>query len=261
MPEPAIALKNVFFAYNGGGDVLEDVCLTVQKRAFLAIVGPNGGGKTTLIKILLGLLKPDSGSVRVLGADPVGSAPAIGYAPQHQSFEPGFPITVLDVVLLGFARGGRHGFGMPRRAADRALAALEQVDMAKYARRRFDALSGGQRQRVLAARALAADPQLLLFDEPTSNIDPHGKLCMFELLSELSKRITVVMVSHDLVSASAGVTDVAVVNKRLIQGREITPDMLQLAYGLHDAACPVGGYLKNLSTVFDNPATDRTAHD
>ncbi len=129
---------------------------------------------------------------------------------------------------------------------------LRLVSMADHSRRRFDSLSGGQKQRVLVARALVSNPKLLLFDEPTANIDPQGKVCLFDLLATLSRGITVVLVSHDLISASAGISSVAVVNRRLIQRRdkELTPEMLQLIYGMHDASCPLDDYLKGVPGIF-----------
>lgn len=116
----------------------------------------------------------------------------------------------------------------------------------------LDALSGGQKQRVLVARALVSDPALLLFDEPTSNIDPQGKVCLFDLLSSLSSAITIVMVSHDLISASTRISSVAAVNRKLIQNRsrELTPTMLELIYGTHDASCPMDDYIKGMSSIF-----------
>ena len=249
---PAIRLQNVCFAYNRE-DVLHDVSLSLDSGAFLAVIGPNGGGKTTLVKLMLGLLKPRHGSVEILGHAPCLSVPCVGYVPQYTAFDPEFPITVLEVVLLGLKRKHSRRLGAARHHTERALEVLAKVDMKRFAHRRFDELSGGQRQRVLIGRALMSEPDLLLFDEPTANIDPNGKLCLFDLLKDLCKGLTVVMVSHDLISASAGITDVAVVNRTLIQGREITPDMLELIYGVHDSTCPLDGYLKSLSQVFDTP--------
>lgn len=254
-PDPVIELDNVSFSYDTE-PILNEVDLTLEQGAFLAIIGPNGGGKTTLIKLMLGLLTPQSGTVRIFGKDPARTMPCVGYVPQHQSFERGFPITVLDVVLLGLDRSHSRRLGFSRRFKHKAMDALAKVEMTRYASRRIDELSGGQRQRVLVARALMSDPKLLLFDEPTSNIDPSGKLCLFELLTGLTRDLTVVMVSHDLISASAGITDVAMVNKTLIQGTEITPGMLQLVYGVHDSACPLDGYIKSLSSFFDSTEGD-----
>lgn len=254
--EPAIEVRGVSYAYDDR-DVLSDVNLNVRGGDFMAVIGPNGGGKTTLIKLILGLLTPRTGSIRVLGVDPRCNRPAIGYVPQHAVIQPSFPITVRDAVLLGLRRkagvlvSGRwpgHDAASRRKAMD----SLDMVQMADFADRRFDALSGGQKQRVLVARALVSNPGLLLFDEPTSNIDPQGKVCLFDLLSALSASITIVMVSHDLISASTRITSVAVVNKSLIQsqGRELTPQMLELVYGSHDATCPLDEYIKGMSIIF-----------
>ena len=256
---PVIRLEDVSFAYNGE-DVLSNVNLTVRQDDFLAIVGPNGGGKTTLVKLILGLLAPRRGSVRVMGRDPAASRPNIGYVPQNATVQPQFPITVLDVVLMGLEHSGRHS---ARQSRELALNTLRLVAMADYQSRRFGTLSGGQKQRVLVARALISQPSLLLFDEPTANIDPQGKVCLFDMLATLSSEITVVLVSHDLISASGGITSVAVVNRQLIQRRDktLTPDMLQLIYGAHDASCPLGDYLKFMPEIFDHTIHEQHRHD
>jgi len=251
---PIIELEDISFAYDDR-EVLSNVNLTVSSGDFMAVIGPNGGGKTTLIKLILGLLEPKRGTVRVLGVDPLSVRPAVGYVPQHAHVQPSFPVTVHEVVLLGLRRTGgllSHWPGYRGQDKDKAMEALRMVDMAELATRRFDALSGGQKQRVLVARALVSDPALLLFDEPTSNIDPQGKLCLFDLLSHLSASITIVMVSHDLISASTRISSVAVVNRTLIQskGRELTPAMLELIYGSHDATCPLDEYIKGVSSIF-----------
>ncbi|MGE4441226.1 MAG: metal ABC transporter ATP-binding protein [Desulfomicrobium sp.] len=253
---PVIELRGVCFSYDKR-EVLSDVDLTVASGDFMAVIGPNGGGKTTLVKLILGLLAPKAGTVRVLGADPLSTRPAVGYVPQHALIQPSFPVTVHEVVLLGLRREGgllssRRWPGYRGRDKEKAMEALRMVDMAELSSRRFDALSGGQKQRVLVARALVSDPALLLFDEPTSNIDPQGKLCLFDLLSNLSATITIVMVSHDLISASTRISSVAVVNRALIQGagRELTPSMLELIYGSHDASCPLDEYIKGVSSIF-----------
>lgn len=253
---PVIELSGVSYAY-GDIEVLSNVDLVVRAGDFLTIIGPNGGGKTTLVKVMLGLLSPKSGSVRVLGEDPASVRPAVGYVPQHASVQPNFPVTVRDVVLLGLPRQERFWTigrwpGYSTAQKNKALEALALVDMADLSERRFNALSGGQKQRVLVARALVADPALLLFDEPTSNIDPQGKICLFDLLSVLSASITIVMVSHDLISASTRITGVAAVNRSLIQssGRELTPRMLELIYGTHDASCPLDEYIRGVSSIF-----------
>ena len=250
MTDLALSLDNVSFAYDGQ-DVLQQVDLKLKAGAFLAVIGPNGGGKTTLVKLLLGMLRPRAGTITIMGKDPAQEVPNVGYVPQHTAYSPSFPITVREVVLLGMPGPKQFRFKPDPDVLERAMTALSQVNMDGYARRRFDTLSGGQRQRVLVARAMASSPALLLFDEPTSNIDPQGRVCLFDILSKLRQTITVVLVSHDIISASAGITDVAAINRRLIQGRDITHEMLELIYGAHEASCPLDGYLKSLSSVFE----------
>lgn len=263
---PVIDVSHVSFAY-GHRDVLTNVSLQVMAGDFLAIIGPNGGGKTTLIKLLLGLLSPTSGTINILGHNPRRVRPAVGYVPQHAQAQTCFPITVQEATLLGLRRTKKTFWptawpGYSKAEKTKALDTLAMVDMADLAHRRFDALSGGQKQRVLVARALISNPALLLFDEPTSNIDPQGKICLFDLLSTLSRTITIVMVSHDLISASTRITSVAAVNKTLIQspGRELTPTMLQLIYGSHDTSCPLDEYIRGVSGIFNNPASHKN-HD
>lgn len=250
---PVVRLEKVCFAYDGQ-EVLTNIDLTLGRGDFLAVIGPNGGGKTTLVKIIMGLLRPRSGTVRVLGMDPATERPKMGYVPQHANVQLSFPITVLDVVLMGLERTGRRWPGYTSAQRQKALDMLHMVDMADYKDRRFDALSGGQKQRVLVGRGLVSEPQLLVFDEPTSNMDPHGKVCLFELLAHLRSTLTILMVSHDLISASGRISGVAAVNRHLIQRnkKEMTPEMLQLIYGTHDATCPLDVYLKDVSIMFED---------
>lgn len=194
---PAIAIEGLCFAYDGP-PVLRDVSFTIARRDFVSIVGPNGGGKTTLLKLMLGLLEPQHGTVRVFGRPPREVRRRIGYMPQHVQFDPQFPVTALDVVLMG-----RLGIGPaigPSRRADReaALAALREVGLADAAGKPLGVLSGGQRQRVLIARALAAAPELLLLDEPTASLDVAVQGDFFDLLHRLNEHLTIVLVSHDV---------------------------------------------------------------
>jgi len=248
MSDAVIEVEGLNFAYNGA-PVLSEVNLRVARGDFLAIIGPNGGGKTTLLRLILGLLKPRSGSIRVFGHGP-GEEPAhIGYVPQHGNLAPGFPAEVEEVVLMGLAHGRRHG---PRFWQDeRALAreAMHRAGVAELARRRMGELSGGQRQRVLVARALITSPQLLLLDEPLSNIDPFGRQCVLETLTGLGRDTTIVMVSHDLGVTANAVTGVAAVNRFLVQaqGRKLTPEMLTLMYGVHEVGCPAHDVMQQLA--------------
>jgi zinc transport system ATP-binding protein len=212
-PAPVIEVNDLSFRYGGPHWVLEDVSLTIDELDFVSIIGPNGGGKTTLVKLLLGLITPSRGRIRVLGTTPKHARPRVGYLPQHATIDPLFPIRVLDVVLMGgVGRGSRLGRGS---RIDRAAASaiLEQVGLAGFERRPLAELSGGQRQRVLLARALAADPELLLLDEPSAGLDIKVEHDFFQLLGELNRSTTVVLVSHDLGFVSSFVKSVVCVHR------------------------------------------------
>ena len=238
---PAIVLEDVSFRFDRE-PVLEAVNLVVPRGAFTVIVGPNGGGKTTLLHLILGLYRPDSGTVRVLGDKPGRHPDRIGYVPQHGNVAPGFPATVEQVVLMGLPHGRRHGPGFHVDERARAREVLERTGIAELAQRSFGALSGGQRQRVLIARALITEPELLLLDEPFSNIDPYGRACIHETLDDLGANLTRVMVSHDLGITRQAVSQVVAVNRWLVSGDgpTITEEMLGLMYGQHGADCPMG---------------------
>jgi zinc transport system ATP-binding protein len=214
-PRNVITVSHVSFSYDGI-PVLEDVNLTIRERSFISIVGPNAGGKTTLLKLLLGLLQPSQGSIEVLGLPPEKARTRIGYMPQQVQLDLQFPVSVLDVVLMGrTGPGWRIG---PYSRTDRAVAldSLRKLEMQDMAGRPFMALSGGQRQRVLIARALACEPEMLFLDEPTANVDMVVETELFELLHEMSKAITVVVVSHDLGFVSQYVQSVVCVNRRVL---------------------------------------------
>jgi zinc transport system ATP-binding protein len=169
-----VEIKDLDFAY-GGEAALKDVNLTVRQKDCIAIIGPNGGGKTTLLKLMLGLLVPEKGTVRVDGKSPQAASPCIGYVPQNVHTNSSFPITALDVVQMGKLDPKKR---LSRRSATNrrdALAALQRMQMATYADKKIGMLSGGQRQRVFIARALVGQPKLLLLDEPTASIDTKGQ--------------------------------------------------------------------------------------
>ncbi|MDA8141051.1 MAG: metal ABC transporter ATP-binding protein [Desulfobacteraceae bacterium] len=242
MSTPTVQINNVSFAYNGDA-VLQSVNLTIQPGDFTAVIGPNGGGKTTLLKLILGLLTPAEGSIAVLGRTPQKASPSIGYVPQNAHINSNFPITALDVVLMG-KLDPRKRWARGTVADDRrqALAALEQIEMGTYADTRIGELSGGQRQRVFIARALVTRPALLLLDEPTSGIDTKGQADFFRLLKELNRDITILAVSHDLLVISRYVKSVTCVNRRLhYHGQaEITSEMLETMYPCTaQEVCPV----------------------
>lgn len=249
--QAVITLEKVSFSYNDL-PVLEDVTLTVHERDFISIVGPNAGGKTTLLKLILGLLKPTSGTIRVFGQPPGKVRSRIGYMPQHASLDPLFPVSVLDVVLMGRLGNGKD-LGFYRRADKEAAAdALRNVELYEIRNCSFSDLSGGQRQRVLIARALVSDPELLLLDEPTANVDAVVETELYEILNKLNEKMTVALVTHDLGFVSRYVKSVACVNRRVVvhPTSEITGEMINEIYGCdvhmvrHDHRCSEEGHKK-----------------
>lgn len=229
--KPVVAVEGVSFAFDAT-PVLENVSLSIPPGDFVCIVGPNGGGKTTLLRLILGLLTPSRGRIRVFGRPPIEVRHRIGYMPQHVQLDPQFPMRVIDVVLMGRLGGWRLG---PFRRVDRAVAAqaLEEVALADCAKRPFSALSGGQRQRVLIARALACRPEILLLDEPTASLDPLVQDEMNDLLNELNRRLTVILVSHDVGFVAQYVKTVICVNRdaEVHPAETVTGDSIRELYG------------------------------
>ncbi len=236
-----IEIKNLDFSYERE-TVLNNVNLSVKEKDFVAVIGPNGGGKSTLLKLMLGLLKPDKGNIHIDGRSPREASSCIGYVPQNIHINSNFPVTVMDVVLMGTLGGHRH---FSRWSADNrrnALSALERMDMAAHANRKIGMLSGGQRQRVFIARALATQPKLLLLDEPTASIDTKGQTDLYQLLKEINQEITVLVVSHDLLAISRYVKSVACVKRTLHyhDQAEMTGDILESMYlSDEEEVCPV----------------------
>jgi zinc transport system ATP-binding protein len=212
--EPMISLTGVSVSY-GGVVVLEDVSLEIASQDFVGIIGPNGGGKTTLLKVMLGLVNPEKGEVSVMGEKPEKGRRHIGYVPQRSLFNSDFPISVNEAVLMGRypLRGPFHYY----RREDRLSVgrALRSVGMEEYAGRQIGQLSGGQQQRVFIARALVANPAVLLLDEPTASVDPSLQGAFYDLLKELSRHMAVVMVSHDISAVSIYVDKVVCLNRKL----------------------------------------------
>jgi len=255
MTQPVIEISDLSYSY-GNDRVLDGVNLNVTKGEFLALLGPNGGGKTTLLKLMLGLLDAETGTIRILGKRPGQVKRRIGYVPQTTSFNPGFPITVEQVTLLGITRS-RFSPGSRYTKAQRQLAmdALNSVDIAEIAGKSVQALSGGEMQRVMIARALINKPEILIFDEPTSSIDPHGTYCFYEMLAGLGgDELTIVLVSHDISVTAPIIDSVACVNRQLIYNDkpELRPEMLSLMYGVHADNCPMNVYLSDLSQFVEN---------
>jgi ABC-type Mn2+/Zn2+ transport system ATPase subunit len=240
----AIELRGVSVGYRGQ-PALEDVSLTVPAGSMLAIVGPNGGGKSTLLKLLLGLLTPWGGSVTVLGADPVAARANVGYVPQTGSGDWGFPATVGEVVMMGRYR--RLGwFRRPGRADWAAVhEALEQVGMSARRDRQVGELSGGQQQRVFFARALVQQPRLLLLDEPLAGVDALTERDIYQLLRDLSNRgVTVLFTTHNLSTVAEQFDLVAFVNRRIVAAgpphEVFNEETLRATYGSRMALVRLG---------------------
>ena len=246
--QSVIEFHQVDFAY-GRDRVLENVSLSIPAGDFVAMVGPNGGGKTTMLKLMLGLLQPNRGSVTLLGRSPEQGRVVVGYTPQYLHVDMQFPISVLDIVLMGRMKRGCRWWcsKSDRRAAHDALAVMRLADKADTP---FRLLSGGQRQRVLIARAICGDPEILLLDEPTNNIDPSAEAIMYDILQELNRRLTIIIVSHDLGVVSKIVKSVVCVNRNVVvhPTSEITGAVISELYGSemrlvrHDHRCTDHGH-------------------
>jgi len=232
-PTPAVRFDRVRFSY-GPNEVIHESSFELKAGAPLCIVGPNGGGKTTVLRLILGLLKPLSGSIEVLGKSPQQARSEIGYMPQALHFDPKFPITVYEVVEMGLL--DQRWFGpRPKDRKQRITEALEAVNMQDGMTKPFANLSGGQRQRVLIARALVSRPALLLMDEPTANLDMTLESRLLETVQQFRKDMTILMVSHDLAFVSEFVKTVLCVNRHVHTHptESISPEMVNHLYGSH----------------------------
>ena len=231
-----IELSHVWASLQGR-QVLEDVSLAVERGDFYAVIGPNGGGKTTLLRLFLGLVRPSAGTVRIFGGSPAEARSRLGYVPQFRTYDFEFPITVRSMVLsgrLGRVPGVAKRYGAEDIAATEQ--AMEQMDLLDLADREIRRLSGGEQQRAMIARALAGDPEILLLDEPTVYVDAPTEIRFMDVLDRMRDRVTIVLVTHDVGAISDRVTRVACLNHRLYTHgtSEVTEDMLLAAY-----QCPV----------------------
>lgn len=206
-----IDIKNLTFSYTNN-IILDNINLTIQHKDFLAIIGPNGGGKSTLLKLILGLHKYKIGNISISKK----YISKIGYVPQNTNINIDFPITVLDVVLMGHINKKRTIFRNNKADKICAMNSLKRVSMDKYYNVKIGSLSGGQRQRVMIARALCANPDILILDEPTSSIDVDGQNKIYELLKELNRSLTIIVVSHDISVILSYASKVAHINNRLV---------------------------------------------
>jgi zinc transport system ATP-binding protein len=207
-----IELKNVSASYNGD-PVLEDVNLCIREGDFIGVIGPNGGGKTTLLKVILGLIKPSGGEL-VYNMDRIAKK-QIGYLPQIAEGDSHFPVSVRDVVLSGLMMIKGHAARMNEADGKKADAVLHDLGIYHLKRESLDTLSGGELQRVYLGRALIASPKLLLLDEPGNFVDTSFEQGFYDKLSELNKYVTIMMVSHDVGTISAYVKSFACVNRKL----------------------------------------------
>jgi zinc transport system ATP-binding protein len=233
--EPAVHIEDLSVRL-GGRRVLEDINLRIKEGDFLGVIGPNGGGKTTLLRAILGLVKPERGKIEVFGRSPRAARKQIGYLPQKSLFDPKFPITAIEVVMMG-----RYATrGLIRRYTsqdlDSAREAISLVGMSEYADREIGSLSGGEQQRIFVARAIVSAPRLLLLDEPAAGIDSAKQVEFYELLGELNEKMTIIMVSHDISAVSAYVKKIACVSRKLYyhDSKELLAEDIEEAY-----RCPV----------------------
>ncbi len=219
MTEPIVTMNNIRFSYENK-IILDNINFEIVKGKFMGLIGPNGGGKTTLIKLMLGLLKPDKGSIKLFNQpiDSFNERNKIGFVSQKaNSFNPGFPATVFEVVSTGLtAKIGYFKF-LNKKHKAKILHAIELVDMLEYAYENIGNLSGGQQQRIFIARTLVNEPELLILDEPTVGIDQENVKRFYDLLHKLNQEqeITMLLVTHDTGIMTEYVTDIVCLNKTL----------------------------------------------
>lgn len=252
MSESIIEIRDLCFSYSGK-EVLHEINLTVNHNDFVAVIGPNGGGKTTLLKLILGLLQPTRGNIRINGHEVRNCSTSMGYVPQQIDHNLHFPATALDIVMMGKHNPSRRFFPVHSRQDRRdAMSALEKIGIAEYAKRKITDLSGGQRQRVLIARALVTSPELLVLDEPTASIDTKGQKDFYTLLQELNSSLTIFMVSHDLLTISSYAKSIACVNKRLHYHQHFSSsgELLEAFYSCSvEEVCPVESVKQKLQAA------------
>ncbi len=208
----AVEINNLSIKYNEQL-VLNNINFSIEENDFLAIIGPNGGGKSTLLKVILGILTPNTGEVKVFGKKPKKVRDLMGYLPQNLGFDREFPINVFETVLTGRYHGLFKNYTKEDRKA--VLHALKDVEMQDFKDRQISKLSGGQMQRVFIARAIVREPKLLIMDEPMASIDPEMQHSFYELMSRLKDKMAIVLVSHDVGAVSTHVDKIACLNQKL----------------------------------------------
>jgi zinc transport system ATP-binding protein len=231
-----VEINNLSVQYNNIS-VLSNINLSVAENDFLAIIGPNGGGKSTLIKTILGIIKPQLGTIRIFGQTPEKCNVPIGYVPQFSSFSRDFPIKVIDVVMTGRLTGKISLFHRYTDMDNKVVENLmEKLDIIHLKNRQIGQLSGGQLQKVLIARALATEPKLLLLDEPTASVDNDSKTEIYEFLKVVNQFTTIILVTHDIAAISSYIKNIACLNKELYYHGELELDnnIIKKTFG-----CPV----------------------
>jgi zinc transport system ATP-binding protein len=198
MQDPVIDVQNLSFSHDGRTPLLSSVSFQIFPGEKIGIFGPNGGGKTTLLKLLLGFCVPASGSISILGKPPQKSRKKIGYVPQNLKTDKAFPISVFDVVMMGLLDELSFLGRFSKNLKEKGMQALQHVGLQDLHAHAFGTLSGGQAQRVLIARALVSEPQILILDEATAHIDPKASEEINRLLFDLSPKVTLILVTHDL---------------------------------------------------------------
>ena len=226
-----IKFDDLFFTY-GEVSVLENISLEIAEGCFLSIIGPNGGGKTTFLKLVMGLLKPTRGHIHINGSSTHNVRKMIGYVPQTKGFDRDFPLTVLELVLMGLLSKLNIWGQFSAKHRNRALEAIDLVGLSEFANHPFGKLSGGQAQRALIARALVDNPKILLLDEPTANVDPAAEEQIYELIRGLKGSTTILMVTHDLPGMIKDSDGVLIMQKTV---REVPPEKVcgHFAMGLY----------------------------
>ena len=232
MNNVVIDIENVSFDY-GTVSVLEDISLKIFQDEFIGIIGPNASGKSTLLKLILGFLEPAKGSVNVLSTTHDGPCRHIGYVSQHVTFSRDFPITVNEVVMMGHVKPGSMFFAYNKEEKISAQKTMEALDIEGIRHRQIGSLSGGQLQRVVLARAMVSSPEILILDEPTSNVDMKAEEDIFALLKNFSEHMTIIVVSHDIAFISSYVDRVACLNRTLVchETGSISGKMIEELYG------------------------------
>jgi zinc transport system ATP-binding protein len=233
--QPLLSISNLSAGYEHE-DILQNVNFELYPADFVGLIGPNGGGKTTLLKVILGLLPPKQGVVEILGLPPEKGRKYLGYVPQFLESDQYFPISVRDCVSLGLVSGWSPFLRFSKEQNQQIEHVMEMVGVADLRHKQMGVLSGGQKQRVLIARALVSNPKILLLDEPTSSVDPNVSEDIYELLLNYNKEFAILLVSHDMLAISSYTKTIACLNRKMIyhNDKEITIDKLDAMYG-----CPV----------------------